>query len=103
MPIRKYKKGNNKYSHGHYHIIVDTLDDKYVSVGLTSDKPDNPNNQKLHKVFESNKKIARLKSSGTVDKINRYSKNIANFNVDIESEEIAKRIGLKLKNKKSNK
>ena len=103
MPIRRYKKGSGKYTHGHYHIIVDSLDDNYISVGLTSDKPNNPNNQNLHKVYESNKKIARLKSSGTFDNKKHYSKDLANFNVDVETEERAKRIGINLKNKKSNK
>jgi hypothetical protein len=85
MPVRKYKKGNMKNGHGHYHIIIDLLEDNYISVGLTSDKPNNPKDQKLHIVYESNNKIARLKSSGTIDKKNRYSDNIAKFNVDVET------------------
>ena len=54
--------------------IVDKVNDSYYSIGLTSDKPQNKKNQKLHKVYESNGKIARLKRSVTIDKIKVYSK-----------------------------
>ena len=50
LPIRKYLVG------GHYHVIVDEVDNKYISVGLTSDKPGIKRNQELHKVYESNGK-----------------------------------------------
>ena len=86
MPVRKYRKGSKNNIHGHFHIIVEIIDDNYISVGLTFDKPGNKKNQKLHKVYESNGKIARLKSSGTIDKKNRYSNNIVKFNVDIDTE-----------------
>ena len=88
MPIRKYKKAK-KGKRGHYHVIVDSNDDQYFSVGLTSDNPKNKRNQKLHKVYESNGKIARMKRSATIDKKSTYSKNVANFNIDIESEKKA--------------
>ena len=80
LNVRKYLRG------GHYHIIVDTYDDHFLSVGLTSDKPGNKKNQKLHKVYESNGKVARMKRSVTNDKKIYYKKNNACFNVDIESE-----------------
>ena len=73
MPIKKYKKANKSNS-SHFHIIVDKVNDSYYSIGLTSDKPQNKKNQKLHKVYESNGKIARLKRSVTIDKIKVYSK-----------------------------
>ena len=89
MPIKKYKVSN------HYHVIVDSENEKYLSVGLTSDKPDDKKNQKLHKVYESNGKVARLKRNVTIDKTNKYSKKNASFNVDTETEskvlEMAKR------------
>jgi hypothetical protein len=93
LPIKRYLVSN------HYHIIVDEIDDCYVSVGLTSNKPENDDNQKLRKVYESNNKIVRLKSSATIDKKNKYSKVNANFNVDIESENIAKTMGYNKKDK----
>lgn len=88
MPIRRYKKENYK-NKAHYHVIVDSNDDQYFSVGLTSDNPKNKRNQKLHKVYESNGKIARMKRSATIDKKNTYDKKVANFNIDIESEKKA--------------
>ncbi len=94
MPIRKYLKG------GHYHVIVHNFDDNYVSVGLTSDKPTNKKNQQLHKVYESNGKIARLKRNATIDKKKRYHKRVANFNVDEETEKKAFTIGMKKISKK---
>lgn len=83
LPIHKYLKG------GHYHIVVHKIDDKCVSVGLTSDKPNNKRNQELHKVYESNGKIARLKRNADFNKCYYYSKKPANFNVDIETEKKA--------------
>ena len=103
MPIQKYKKGSKSNIHGHYHVIVESVDDDYISVGLTSNKPGDKKNQKLHKVYESNGKIARLKSSGTIDKKNRYSVRKANFNVDLETEKKAIAIAHNLKDKKNNK
>ena len=84
----------------HYHIIINLEEDKFISVGLTSDKPNDKKNQKLHKVYESNGKIARLKRNITIDKTNRYSKKNANFNVDIDTEKKAINM-VKKKNKKS--
>ena len=94
-PIRKYLRG------GHYHVIVDEYGNEYVSVGITSDKPGNKKNQSLHKVYESNGKVARLKRNATIDSKNRYHKKIANFNVDIVTEEKAIKLG-KNKIKKRN-
>lgn len=88
MPVRKYLKG------GHYHVIVNEQKDKYVSVGLTSNKPSDKRNQKLHKVYESNGKIARLKRNATIDSKIIYKKKVANFHVDEETEKIAFRIGI---------
>ena len=85
MPVKKYKKANKK-DKSHFHIIVDKNDDSYYSVGLTSDKPYNKKNQKLHKVFESNGKVARLKRSVTIDKIKVYTEKNASFTVDIDTE-----------------
>ena len=97
MPIRKYLRG------GHHHIIVCDYDDmQYVSVGLTSDKPENKKNQSLHKVYESNGKIARLKRNATIDKKNRYHKRVSNFNVDVETEKKAYQIAINKKTKKRN-
>ena len=93
-PIKKYVVSN------HYHIIISLEEGKYISVGLTSDKPGNKKNQKLHIVYESNGKIARLKRNVTIDKTNKYSKKNANFNVDIETEDKAVDM-VKKKNKKS--
>ena len=94
LPIRKYLVG------GHYHVIVDGIDNKYISVGLTSDKPGIKRNQDLHKVHESNGKIARLKRNADFDFKNRYKKEIANFHIDKESEAIAIKIGINKKAKK---
>ena len=55
--------------------------------------------QKLHKVYESNGKIARLKSSATIDKRNRYNK-VALFNVDIDTEKKAFILGRNKRQKK---
>lgn len=96
MPIRKYLKSN------HFHVIVNSEDNKFVSVGLTSDKPDNKKNQKLHLVYESNGKIARLKSSATIDNKKYYHKRLASFNVDIETEKKAFILGQNKSNKKRN-
>ena len=93
MPIKRYKVSN------HYHVIADEIEDKYISVGLTSDKPNNNDNQKMHKVYESNKKIARLKNSATIDKKNRYSKENAKFNIDKASEEKVKKMANNKKDK----
>ena len=93
MPIKRYKVSN------HYHVIADEIEDKYVSVGLTSDNPVNDDNQKLYKVYESNKKIARLKNSATIDKKNKYSKKNANFTIDIDSEEKEKTMAYNKKDK----
>ena len=86
----------------HYHIITYEFDDMYISVGLTSNNPNNKRNQKLHIVFESNGKTARLKNTATVDKKNKYSKKNANFTVGIETEEKALAIS-KSKKEKINK
>lgn len=94
LPIRKYLVG------GHYHVIVDEIDNKYISVGLTSDKPGIKRNQDLHKVHESNGKIARLKRNADFDYKNRYKKETANFHIDKESEAIAIKIGINKKAKK---
>ena len=94
MPIHKYLLG------GHYHVVVDEFDSKFVSVGLTSNKPNNPRNQKLHKVYESNGKIARLKRNADIKDKKNYSKRKANFNIDIDSEQKAYQIGMNKKNKK---
>ncbi len=97
MPIRKYLVS------GHHHIIVTDYDEnQYVSVGLTSDDPKNKRNQELHKVYESNGKIARLKRNATIDKKNRYHKRVLNFNVDLETEKKAYFLGINKKNKKRN-
>ena len=93
MPIKRYKVSN------HYHVIADEIDDNYVSVGLTSDNPNNNDNQKLHKVYESNNKVVRLKSSATIDKTSKYSKENANFNIDVESEQRAKYLSNNKKDK----
>lgn len=89
LPIRKYLVG------GHYHVIVDESDNKYISVGLTSDKPNNKKNQSLHLVYESNGKIARMKRDATIDNNKTYDKKTANFHIDIESEKIAYEKGMR--------
>lgn len=95
MPIRKYLRG------GHHHIIVSDYDDtQYLSVGLTSDKPNNKRNQELHKVYESNGKIARLKRNATIDKKNIYHKRVSNLNVDLETEKKAYLLAMNKKLKK---
>lgn len=86
-PVHKYLRS------GHYHVVVNEYDDKYVSVGLTSDNPDNKRNQQLHKVYESNGKIARMKRSATVDSKSFYKKKKAGFHIDEESEKKAIIIG----------
>ena len=86
MPVKKYLRG------GHYHVIVEENNNNYYSVGLTSDKPKNKKNQKLHKVFESNGKLARLKRNVTIDIKNHYHKRTANFNVDVDTENKALKI-----------
>ena len=83
MPVKRY------FVSDHYHIITYEIDDMYISVGLTSDKPKNAKNQKLLIVYESNGKKARLKSCATIDKKIKYSKDNAKFNVDIEAEKKA--------------
>ena len=93
MPVKRYIVSD------HYHVIADETEDKYVSVGLTSDKPPDKKNQKLHKVYESNGKIARLKNSATIDKKGKYSKKNANFHIDLESEERAKKLASNKKSK----
>ena len=94
--IRKYLKGN------HYHIIVKEFSNEYISVGLTSDKPNNKRNQKLHKVYESNGKIARLKRNATIDYKKYYHKKVANFSVDIETEKKAIQLSKYKKNRNTN-
>ena len=89
--VKKYIPG------GHFHVIVDEFGNKYISVGLTSDKPGNKKNQKLHKVYESNGKISRLKRNATIDKKYKYSKRNANFNVDVVTENKALLISQKKK------
>lgn len=92
LPIHKYKKVSGNYEHGHYHVVVHKGQKIWVSVGLTSDKPDNDRNQKLHKVQESNGKIARLKRNATIDKKSTYTKEKANFVIDKLSEDKARKI-----------
>lgn len=94
LPIRKHLVG------GHYHVIVDEVDNKYISVGLTSDKPGIKRNQELLKVYESNGKIARLKRNADFDYKKRYKKELANFHIDKESEALAVKIGMNKKAKK---
>lgn len=94
MPIHKYKKGN------HYHIVVNKSGNDFASVGLTSDRPSNKKNQKLHLVYESNGKIARMKRNVTIDNKSKYSKKRANFNVDTVSEEKAYGMYMRKKAKK---
>ena len=94
LPIRKYLVG------GHYHVIVDEVDTKYISVGLTSDKPGIKRNQELPKVHESNGKIARLKRNADFDYKKRYKKELANFHIDMKSEALAVKIGMNKKAKK---
>ena len=94
--IRKYLKG------GHYHIIIDSYGNKYVSVGLTSDDSKNKRNQKLHKVYESNGTIARLKRNADIDDKKNYQKRVANFNVDTITERKARIIGLRKLKKEIN-
>lgn len=95
MPVRKYLISN------HYHIIIGIEEGKFISVGLTSDKPNDKKNQKLHKVYESNGKIARLKRNITIDIIVKYKKKNANFNVDIDTEKKVIDMAKKRENKKS--
>lgn len=103
-PIRYGNKEVRKYlPGGHYHVIVNSTDDEYVSVGLTSDKPNNARNQKLHKVYESNGKIARLKREAVIDDKNKYHQRTAGFTIDTISEIKATRIGNnKLSRRQSN-
>ena len=57
----------------------------------------NKKNQKLHKVFESNGKIARLKRNATFKTKSLYHKRTASINVDVDTENKALII---VKNKK---
>ena len=56
----------------------------------------------MHKVYESNGKIARLKRNAVIDKKNRYHKRLSNFNVDIETEKKAYLLAMNKKTKKRN-
>lgn len=85
LKIKKYLKG------GRPHVIVHTIDNHHISVGLTSDNPKNKRNQKLNKVYESRGKISRLKRNATYDSIYNYSKKM-NFTIDEQSEEKAIKI-----------
>lgn len=95
LNVHRYKKGNNKFFGGHFHVVVGADGDDFVSVGLTSDKPNNKKNQSLHLVYESNGKIARMKRDATIDNKKAYDSKPANFHIDEESEKIAYEKGMR--------
>ena len=70
--IKRHKDSNG----GHPHVIVDDIDDKHVSVGLTTTpkKGKNHPNIKLEKDPLSEGKTSYMRRQGTVDSKARYYK-----------------------------
>ena len=87
---------------GHLHIFVENIDDKHVSVGLTTDnkKGNNHPNIKLERspirIKEGEKSYIRRQ--GTVDLINSYVKPRKGEITNGDYEKV-KKIGEKAKNK----
>jgi len=70
VPLKRHADKNR----GHHHIIYDSVDDKYVSVGTTSQpkKGKNSPNYNTHCDVLGNGKNTYLRRQGTVDNINNY-------------------------------
>ena len=81
------QKGNNKLftvplkrhwdkNGGHHHIIFDSIDDNYVSVGTTSKlkkgKNSNSTNYRCENDILGNGQVTYLRRKGTVDKKSNY-------------------------------
>lgn len=60
---------------GHYHVILENIDDKHVSVGLTTDpkKGKNSTNYKLEKSPFLDGQVSYLRRQGTVDDYSAYT------------------------------
>lgn len=84
IPIKRFKK-SSKGKGGHFHIIADEVDEKYISLGLTSDNPKNKRNQKLYPVYESNNVLGRMHRSAEINDKELFDSNNANFKVDIDT------------------
>lgn len=67
-------KTHNDRNGGHPHVIIDDIDDKHVSVGLTHDKKKGKNstNAKLTRNPLGGKKNAYMHRQGTVDSKKSY-------------------------------
>ena len=85
---------------GHPHIILDNIDDKYVSVGLTTTpkKGKNHPNIKLDNDPLGQGKPSYMRRQGTVDQHSRYHDQIPGV-MSPEEYEKAKQIGEKAKQK----
>lgn len=85
---------------GHPHVIVDNVDDKHVSVGITSDqfKGKNHPNIKLEADPLGKQKLSYIKRQGTVDNVKAY-KNPRSGMMTVNDHEKAQQIGAKAKAK----
>ena len=70
VPIKTHKDKNG----GHYHVIVDNVEDKHVSVGLTTKKKKGKNNTNypLEKSPLGDGKTSYIRRQATVDSKNNY-------------------------------
>lgn len=84
IPIKKIKKAK-KGKHGHFHVIADEVDGKYISLGLTSDDPESKRNRKMHPVYESNNILGRMHRSAEINNKDVFDSNNANFKVDVDT------------------
>lgn len=68
-------KRHNDRNQGHYHVILEDIDDKHVSVGLTTDskKGKNSTNYKMEKSPFKDSATSYMRRQGTVANIKEYS------------------------------
>ena len=82
VPIKQHKDSKGK----HPHIIMDNVDDKHISVGLTHSPKSGKNkpNFKLKKNPLGGPKTSYVRRQGTVDNKKQYSKSARKGKVDKE-------------------
>ncbi len=97
VKIKKHKDKNG----GHYHIITDSVKDKYVSVGLTTQASkgkgkNSGNNYRLEKSPLNDGKVSYLRRQGIVDVKSQYF-NSYKGTVTVNDYKVAKKYGDKAK------
>ncbi len=101
VEIRKH----NDAKGGHPHIMLDTVGDKNVSVGITHDKKKGKNhpNIKLERNPFGGNEAAYMQRQGTVDEKVNYSSTPRTGKLTVTDNAKAKKIGEKAKQKELNK